>query len=413
MELVNCCLQPLVASIEVSCVEADGKEVGNLVSADLCIRGRGFQAERFVRPPVHITLGFSLPVRVHCLVLWPDVRDEEECRVEVSVSGDQTRTGNSSWPCQKFCGCFVVRGSQSCLLLSNRQLQSLPVPDKVLGSHVMSKLARQKIASLPLKSNDILTNKTVHIFISVTRVSSPRPLCIKWLEVWGLPSHVCSNNQRKLFDRMRCMYSNESSISVQPSLATHRLYGADGASATLEQADSVVKETSSDPSCVLLRSESVNNGVVGDSVVVSSVCHRGVQTRVQCYTNQLRESSDHVCTDFADHTPAQFLDEITCELMTVPMMLPSGHCVDKSTLDRTQHADLLYGRPPSDPFTGVPFSEHHRAKFCPQLKVEIDQYCSKHEACSATVKSGRSVGSAEDITRHLEQRGNQSSVSHN
>lgn len=410
MELVNCSLQPLVASIEASCVEADGQEVGNLVSVDLSVRERGFQVERFVRPPIHISLAFSLPLKVHSLVLQPDLKDEEECRVEVSVGADLTGAGCSSWPCQKFCGFFVVRGSQSYLLLSNKQLLSQAVPDNVLGSHLRPRLARQQITPLPFKSNNILTNKTAQIFISVTRVSSPRPLCIKWLEVWGLPSHACSKEQRKLFDRMRYMCGSESSINSQPSLAAHRLFGADGTSSILVRAESVVKETSKDPKCVMLLSESVNNRVVGDSVVVSSTCHRGVQTRVQCYTNQLREPSDH---DTADHTPVQFLDEITCELMTVPMMLPSGHLVDKSTLDRTQQSDLLYSRPPSDPFTGVPFSEHHKAKFCPHLKVEIDQYCSIHKVCSTgttVAEGGRSVGSAEDITRHLEQRGKLSSI---
>ena len=206
------------------------------------------------------------------------------------------------------------------------------------------------------------------------------------------------------------MCGSESSISSQPSLAAHRLFGVDGASSNLVQAESVVKETGKDAKCVMLLSESVNNRVVGDSVVVNSTCHRGVQTRVQCYTEQLREPSDH---GTADRTPVQFLDEITCEQMTVPMLLPSGHLVDKSTLERTRESDLLYGRPPSDPFTGVPFSEHHKPKFCPQLKVGIDQYCSNHEICSGgiiTAEGGRSVGGAEDITRHLEQKGKLSSI---
>lgn len=50
--------------------------------------------------------------------------------------------------------------------------------------------------------------------------------------------------------------------------------------------------------------------------------------------------------------PEQFLDELTCELMVLPMVLPSGHCVDQSTLDRLAHNDSTYGRPPTDPFTG-------------------------------------------------------------
>ena len=53
-----------------------------------------------------------------------------------------------------------------------------------------------------------------------------------------------------------------------------------------------------------------------------------------------------------DSIPERFLDEITCDVMAVPMLLPSGHYVDKDTLDKLMHTDAIYGRTPSDPFTG-------------------------------------------------------------
>lgn len=51
--------------------------------------------------------------------------------------------------------------------------------------------------------------------------------------------------------------------------------------------------------------------------------------------------------------PDRFLDEITYELMALPMLLPSGHFVDRSTLEKLHHTDTTYARPPSDPFTGM------------------------------------------------------------
>ncbi|CAI8041454.1 RING finger protein 37 [Geodia barretti] len=51
--------------------------------------------------------------------------------------------------------------------------------------------------------------------------------------------------------------------------------------------------------------------------------------------------------------PERFMDEITCEIMVLPMLLPSGHFVDRSTLDKLHTTDCVYGRPPSDPFTEV------------------------------------------------------------
>ena len=38
--------------------------------------------------------------------------------------------------------------------------------------------------------------------------------------------------------------------------------------------------------------------------------------------------------DGDDETPAEFLDAITHSLMLLPMTLPSGHTVDRSTVDR-------------------------------------------------------------------------------
>jgi hypothetical protein len=91
----------------------------------------------------------------------------------------------------------------------------------------------------------------------------------------------------------------------------------------------------------------------------------GTQT-LPSYATRVQASSDgggdgalrQTCTgrkNIGDTTfiPDRFLDEITCEVMTLPMLLPSGHFVDRSTLDKLHHTDSTYGRPPSDPFTGI------------------------------------------------------------
>ena len=61
--------------------------------------------------------------------------------------------------------------------------------------------------------------------------------------------------------------------------------------------------------------------------------------------------------------PEHFLDEITCELMVLPMLLPSGHFVDRSTLEKLHHTDITYGRPPSDPFTGIELTDIHQHSY--------------------------------------------------
>ena len=62
-------------------------------------------------------------------------------------------------------------------------------------------------------------------------------------------------------------------------------------------------------------------------------------------------------------TPSKFLDSITYDVMLLPMLLPSGHYVDRSTIDKLAINDTLYGRPPTDPFTGELGCVHSKLNF--------------------------------------------------
>uniref|UniRef100_A0A3P9PP00 U-box domain containing 5 n=1 Tax=Poecilia reticulata TaxID=8081 RepID=A0A3P9PP00_POERE len=72
--------------------------------------------------------------------------------------------------------------------------------------------------------------------------------------------------------------------------------------------------------------------------------------------------------------PEEFLDPLTQEVMALPMLLPSGMSVDASTLEEYQKREAAWGRPPNDPFTGVPFTATCQALPNPQLKSRIDHF---------------------------------------
>lgn len=72
--------------------------------------------------------------------------------------------------------------------------------------------------------------------------------------------------------------------------------------------------------------------------------------------------------------PEDFLDPITQEVMMLPMLLPSGVSVDNTTLEEHQKREATWGRPPNDPFTGVPFTSTSRPFPNPQLKSRIDYF---------------------------------------
>lgn len=73
-----------------------------------------------------------------------------------------------------------------------------------------------------------------------------------------------------------------------------------------------------------------------------------------------------------------FLDSITYEVMTCPMVLPSGKYVDRSTVDKCIEHDTMYGRTPCDPYTGIPFTDKLKPMPVPELKGRIDSFLLKH-----------------------------------
>lgn len=103
-------------------------------------------------------------------------------------------------------------------------------------------------------------------------------------------------------------------------------------------------------------------------------------------THQITENNSDIC--LCD----DFLDSITYEVMTYPMVLPSGKYIDQSTVEKCVEHDIMYGRTPCDPFTGIPFTDDLKPLPLPELKGRIDSFLIKH-ADSENVKCiPRAVG---------------------
>ncbi|XP_046442112.1 RING finger protein 37-like isoform X2 [Daphnia pulex] len=81
--------------------------------------------------------------------------------------------------------------------------------------------------------------------------------------------------------------------------------------------------------------------------------------------------------------PEEFLDGLTCEIMSMPVRLPSGNVIDERTLERFAKQEASWGRPPSDPFTAKPISASHRPIYDTALKARIDSFLLKesHRPC--------------------------------
>ncbi|XP_028391187.1 RING finger protein 37-like [Dendronephthya gigantea] len=356
--------------IESDTISSDGYEVSNLISRDNVKKRRGFLAERFVKPVVSILISFPFPIDVIAINVNPQVGAQKICGLEI-LSASLKCCGRQSEG--KICSNPNVNGQngpnkpndqafhsyQHVLNANNikEELKTLfnqilrvrmvegkvgnfvnPCSKEAKGNEFSSRilgLSPSGIQSCNLQQGNRLHN-TSHLWIRITQVHKGSVPCLGALEVVGKPAR---NNSKFVADYARCV--------------TLRL--------KQEREGTVFKE------CTATSSKT------NDS---EPVCQ------------------NDPCTDMSsvDNVPAEFIDPITFNIMTLPILLPSGNTIDNSTLEKHIATERNWGRQPSDPFTGIPLG----SKVVPNaaLKYRIDRFL-----LSANIKLdefGRTVGSSSD-----------------
>ncbi|CAK9304603.1 unnamed protein product [Gordionus sp. m RMFG-2023] len=63
--------------------------------------------------------------------------------------------------------------------------------------------------------------------------------------------------------------------------------------------------------------------------------------------------------------------------MKEPVILPSGHYIDITSLNKLMNEQKKFGNFPIDPFTGIPFDNNYLPSLNKKLKSEVEKYCSK------------------------------------
>jgi len=96
--------------------------------------------------------------------------------------------------------------------------------------------------------------------------------------------------------------------------------------------------------------------------------------------------------------PESFLDPITWELMMQPITLPSGNVIDQTTLEKYGQNEAIWGRPFSDPFTGIPFNEDHKPIMATALKFRIDKFLLINSNTDEIKKMPRVLGHHSTMT---------------
>uniref|UniRef100_A0A023EY80 Putative ring finger protein 37 n=1 Tax=Triatoma infestans TaxID=30076 RepID=A0A023EY80_TRIIF len=93
--------------------------------------------------------------------------------------------------------------------------------------------------------------------------------------------------------------------------------------------------------------------------------------------------------------PEEFIDPITCEILIIPMTLPSGKVVDASTVERFNKIEQNFGRPPSDPFTGRIYTETSYPVVATALKARLDKFLLNYSHIPSLKSVPRTVGRAQ------------------
>uniref|UniRef100_A0A3B4GIW2 U-box domain containing 5 n=1 Tax=Pundamilia nyererei TaxID=303518 RepID=A0A3B4GIW2_9CICH len=318
--VVNLCLPHFHTAAHCNKLCADGYDVTNLVSADPALRRRGFKLEYFLRPPVQVTLKFGFQVEL-CRVdveLWPWGMDRGQAckKLEISTSSDPLpSTGTKDFPQKKH---EVTPGEPQ-------------------------KREFKLVARCELKEETKVCFTRSNFCPRAPFLSSPPPQPANCLqeELWsrGLLSLGAVTKLR-----VTMPYGGAASSLGLKSLT---VWGQPARSCSAEEVERIKK------------------------------VHEASEGRLQqpaFFAPPIRQSKQGLQEPPSHSIPEEFLDPLTQEVMMLPMLLPSGVSVDNSTLEEYQKREAMWGRPPNDPFTGVPFTSTSQPLPNPQLKSRIDHF---------------------------------------
>lgn len=399
-QLVNFCSKPLTKLVECTSICADDHQVENLISQHLFQRQKGFRVEHFIRPPVHLFFHFLVPVDIACVVIKPDLAEGSEVSLTMFLSHSASQQREQQ---MKLCGRGCVKGEGAVLVIKNRVFErrhqckvELSMFPDVLASQV-NQTDTVCISEELLK--DVFNVRCLKL--SINYFSGPRPVSVKWVEVWGTLGTVTNRDEAQAAGAAISSLMKRKSDGGGRALRVAHFAPCPGGgprdglfcqpqegkpdglhgeaveenvswmAATSKHARSPkeMEKTEEKQLSVFLPSQvqrcdgtthmSAGNsyGDKPENVFTGSGSCDSTYPVLSSGSSALKHSTinadrERKAKEVTVVVPDRFLDEITYEIMALPMLLPSGHCVDRSTLDKLHHTDSIYGRPPSDPFTG-------------------------------------------------------------
>lgn len=329
--VINLCLPQFRPKIHCNKVCADGYEVENLISEDIVKRNRGFRCEYFIRPPVHATITF--PFNIDISTINVDVTSSggnqhfTELEIFTSTSKSTCNSQGNLFPdvsCHSSSEKDVYKLVCKALLKNPHRAVFHNRGFKARASfhHTQPAFPSTEFVSFELwNKGPFSLNNVTHLKISISHLAGGGLLCIKSVEVWGQPASSCPQ-------------------AVMDSVLQI-------ASESLPQAF-----FSQDPASPM---------------------------ESNCMSDSNSDIAQQILQELDIHdVPEEFLDPITLEVMTLPILLPSGKVIDQNTLEKCNSSEASWGRKPSDPFTGVTYNHHSQPLPHPTLKARIDHFLLQH-----------------------------------
>lgn len=318
--LINFCDGRALPNVSCDKVFTDSNPVENLISLQYNERLKGFIGENFVRPPVNVTIQFPCNIEVYRITINPIVGAQKSCGYEIFSCSDKVDTSPllQNRKADKCCksSFFVPIGKILLTELGSFCFTNPNFRGERESIDNVSPINQYKYNKTLCHGRPSALNFVSHITVRITRTVGGSAVCIKTLEVWGRPSKSSpSYIESKLKELFRS--------NAKPS----------------ELVDTFISKLG----------ENDKNTYTNDIILKNSV-----------------------------EIPEDFVDCITQEIMTVPVLLPCGKNIDQSTLDKHVSTEGSWGRMPNDPFTGLVFDRLRKPVPNIALKGRIDQFVLSH-----------------------------------
>ncbi|KAG0724858.1 RING finger protein 37 [Chionoecetes opilio] len=343
------CLGPVVWSSKPS---ADGYDVHNLVSGN-----KGFKGADFIRPPVDISVTFPVPIDISYIKMVARLEQKRSTAFSVFTEPEDITSShpqNASGPSQVPSPSGPSRGKSSVSSAVNASSEHSSKPPVITLDGDMSDIYLC-VGKFYTKSEDELALKNHH-YRHWLRLPMPDDNSImKGHSVFRGSLRHCNRKALRCVKSIIVRIQNTAERGP-PVLHCLEVWGQPGISTNKNKRRELLKQWMA----------------YKPVAVVKPVVPRLYNSNPEENKTEKSHNEELINRELLE-VPEDFLDPLTCDVMTVPLLLPSGNSIDAHTLDRYIAGEATWGRPASDPFTGVPFRGGKQPAPNVALKARIDR----------------------------------------